>query len=150
MPQFYSLLMYFPSFYELNFVVCAPKQTGAEICLAAYEALAPVVRVLVSVLSPHTLACIRENDNPLLPDVEGKPVLDSFVCSFLQNINNLLAVGLLVRTRRAVLMNWKVFPSLYYFKVFFLYLVFVSFLSLLFSCGLVDIVSMDYIGEVVC
>ncbi|KAF3448239.1 hypothetical protein FNV43_RR08952 [Rhamnella rubrinervis] len=83
------------------------SETGAEICLAAYEALAPVLRALASGFSPRTLACIRENDNPLLPDVEGKPVLDSLVLSFLQNINNLLAVGVLVRTRRAVLMNWK-------------------------------------------
>lgn len=86
----------------------APKQTGAEICLAAYEALTPVFRALASVFSPHSLACIRENDNLLQPYTEGKPLLDSLVLSFLQNVNNLLAVGVLVRTRRAVLMNWKV------------------------------------------
>lgn len=86
----------------------APKQTGAEICLAAYEALTPVVRALASVFSPHSIACIRENDNLSPSDAECKPLLDSLVLSFLQNINNLLAVGVLVRTRRAVLMNWKV------------------------------------------
>lgn len=95
-------------------VACAPKQTGAEICLAAYEALAPVVRALASVFSPHTLAFIRENDSPLLPDVKSKPLLDSLALLFLQSINNLVAIGGLVRTRRAVLMNWKVFTKLYY------------------------------------
>nr|XP_048320592.1 uncharacterized protein LOC107430356 isoform X2 [Ziziphus jujuba var. spinosa] len=83
------------------------SETGAEICLAAYEALTPVVRALASVFSPHSIACIRENDNLSPSDAEGKPLLDSLVLSFLQNINNLLAVGVLVRTRRAVLMNWK-------------------------------------------
>ncbi|XP_058068925.1 uncharacterized protein LOC131218281 [Magnolia sinica] len=36
-----------------------------------------------------------------------KPLLDPLVLNFLQNINDLLAVGVLARSRRAVLMNWK-------------------------------------------
>lgn len=90
----------------------APKQTGAEICLAAYEGLAPVLKALVSMFSPQLLDTIRENDKLLLPKVEGTPLLDSLVLSFLQNINNLLTIGVLARTRRAVLMNWKVWICL--------------------------------------
>lgn len=85
----------------------APKQTGAEICLAAYEALAPALTALASVVSPQALDLVKKYDSLLLSSV-GKPLLDSLVLSFLQNINNLLAVGVFVRTRRAVLMNWKV------------------------------------------
>ena len=84
----------------------APKQTGAEICLATYEALAPALTALASVFSPQALDLVNKYDS-LLPSV-GKPLLDSLVLSFLENINNLLAVGVFVRTRRAVLMNWKV------------------------------------------
>lgn len=84
----------------------ALKQTGAEICLAAYEALAPALTALASVFSPQALDLVKKYDS-LLSSV-GKPLLDSLVLSFLENINNLLAVGVFVRTRRAVLMNWKV------------------------------------------
>ncbi|XP_062146057.1 uncharacterized protein LOC133854045 isoform X2 [Alnus glutinosa] len=83
------------------------SETGAEICLAAYEALTPVLRALVSIFSPQVLDTIRENDKVLLPKVEGTPLLDSLALSFLQNINTLLAVGVLARARRAVLMNAK-------------------------------------------
>jgi len=54
------------------------------------------------------LDLIRENDEFSAPVVEGKCCLDSLALSFLQNINNLLAVGVLARTRRAVLLNQKV------------------------------------------
>lgn len=56
-------------------------------------------------------------------NAEGKPVLDSLVLCFLQNINILIAVEKLVRTRRATLMNWKVLfsfsncPVSYFFSV---------------------------------
>uniref|UniRef100_A0A2N9GXM7 Uncharacterized protein n=1 Tax=Fagus sylvatica TaxID=28930 RepID=A0A2N9GXM7_FAGSY len=83
------------------------SETGAEICLAAYEALAPVLKALVSMFSPQHLDTIRENDKFLLPKVEGAPLLDSLALLFLQNVNNLLTVGVLARSRRAVLMNWK-------------------------------------------
>lgn len=88
--------------------LCTTRQTGAEIYLAAYEALASALRALASVFSPRFLDFIRENDKKLLSEVEGKPLFDFLVLSFLQNINGLLALGVLVRTRRAVLMNWKV------------------------------------------
>lgn len=83
------------------------SEAGAEICLAAYEALAPVLRALVSTSSSLSLDLIRENDEFSAPVVEGKCCLDSLALSFLQNINNLLAVGVLARTRRAVLLNQK-------------------------------------------
>lgn len=100
----------------------ASYQTGAEICLAAYEALAVALRALVSTLSPLSLDVIRAN-NKLFPSaVEVKYWLDSFALSLLQNINNLLAVGVLARTRRAVLLNWKVknlFIGNFHFNVLF-------------------------------
>lgn len=80
-------------------------QTGAEIHLAAYEALASTLTALVSVCSPQTLDLLKKYDLFLS---DGKSLLDSLVLSFLQNINNLLAVGVFVRSRRAILMNWKV------------------------------------------
>lgn len=84
------------------------NQTGAEICLAAYEALAPVLKAIVSKFSPPALDLIREDDKLFPPAGEEKPFLDFLVLSFLQNMNTLLAVGALARTRRAVLLNWKV------------------------------------------
>ncbi|XP_039022591.1 uncharacterized protein LOC120155085 isoform X1 [Hibiscus syriacus] len=83
------------------------SETEAEICLAAYEALAPALKALISVLSSQTLLLFRENSKSLQPAMEGEPWLDTLVLSFLQNINNLLAVGFMARTRRAVLLNWK-------------------------------------------
>ncbi|XWS49177.1 hypothetical protein CRYUN_Cryun13aG0141400 [Craigia yunnanensis] len=83
------------------------SETEAEVCIAAYEALAPALKAFVSAFSPQTLDLFRENCKSLLPAIEGKPWLDSLVLSFLQNINDLLAVGFMARTRRAVLLNWK-------------------------------------------
>ncbi|XP_043812569.1 uncharacterized protein LOC110629722 isoform X3 [Manihot esculenta] len=82
------------------------SESGAEVFVAAYEALAPILRALVSTFSPLDLDPIRENDKSS-SSAEGKAWLDPLLLSFLQNINNLLAVGVLVRTRRAVLLNWK-------------------------------------------
>lgn len=86
----------------------ASNQTEAEVCLAAYEALAPALKALVSAFSAQTLSLSWENFQSLLPAIEGEPWLDSLVLSFLQNINDLLAVRFMARTRRAVLLNWKV------------------------------------------
>ncbi|XP_042490760.1 uncharacterized protein LOC122070638 isoform X2 [Macadamia integrifolia] len=83
------------------------SEAGGEIRLAAYEALAPVFRALGSDLSPLVLNMIMENDGSLGRKVTGKPLLDSLVLSFLQNINDLLAGGVLARSRRAILMNLK-------------------------------------------
>ncbi|XVF10929.1 hypothetical protein REPUB_Repub07fG0225600 [Reevesia pubescens] len=83
------------------------SETEAEVCLAAYEALAPALKALVSAFSPQALVLFRENCKSLLPAIEGEPWLDSLILSFLQNINNLLSVGFMARARRAVLLNWK-------------------------------------------
>lgn len=91
-----------------------PNQSGAEVFVAAYEALAPILRALVSTFSPLDLDPIRENDKSS-SSAEGKAWLDPLLLSFLQNINNLLAVGVLVRTRRAVLLNWKVINMILFF-----------------------------------
>ncbi|KAJ0104679.1 hypothetical protein Patl1_18356 [Pistacia atlantica] len=80
------------------------SESGAEICLAAYEALASVLQAVVS---PQAFCFVRENDKSMLLAVEGQPLMDSWVLSFLQNVNSLLEVGVLARTRRAILLNWK-------------------------------------------
>ncbi|KAA8525977.1 hypothetical protein F0562_007922 [Nyssa sinensis] len=83
------------------------SETEAEICLAAYEALAYVLKALVSAFSSLALDLIMENDKPSTPKPGSRPLLDSLVLNFLHNIKNLIAFGKLVRTRRAILMNWK-------------------------------------------
>ncbi|CAK9173318.1 unnamed protein product [Ilex paraguariensis] len=83
------------------------SETEAEICVAAYEALAYVLKTLVCSFSPLALDLVMENDESLPPETDGKPVVDSFVRAFLQNINNLVAVGSLTRSRRAILLKWK-------------------------------------------
>ncbi|KAJ4957121.1 hypothetical protein NE237_013904 [Protea cynaroides] len=83
------------------------SETGGEIRLAAYEALAPVLKALVSSFSPLVLNMVMGNYGSLVPKLTGKPLLDSLVLSFLQNINDLLAGRVLARSRRAILMNLK-------------------------------------------
>lgn len=61
-----------------------------------------------ALVSPEALCFVRENDKSVLQKSEGKPWMDSWVLSFLQNVNSLLEVGVLARTRRAILLNWKV------------------------------------------
>ncbi|KAK0586054.1 hypothetical protein LWI29_000225 [Acer saccharum] len=80
------------------------NEVGAEICLATYEASASVLRALVS---SQALDFVRENDKLGISAEEGRPWMDSWVHYFLQNINSLLAVGVLSRARRAILLNWK-------------------------------------------
>lgn len=58
--------------------------------------------------SSQTLDCFNYNNKQLLPKESSMPLLDFAALSFLQNINDLLGTGVLVRTRRSVLMNWKV------------------------------------------
>ncbi|EEF37970.1 RNA binding protein, putative [Ricinus communis] len=93
-------------FLKTNSSLTYDTESGAEVCLAAYEALAPVLRALVFTFSPLALDLIRDSDKSS-SSAEEKAWLDQLVLSFLQNINNLLAVGVLVRSRRAVLLNWK-------------------------------------------
>lgn len=83
------------------------SESGAEICLATYEALASVLQVLVSEFSSEALRFIRDESTIHHPGVEGRPLLDSLILTFHQHVNGLLDAGVLVRTRRAVLLKWK-------------------------------------------
>ncbi|XP_070009091.1 uncharacterized protein [Nicotiana sylvestris] len=83
------------------------SEIEAEICLAAYEALAGALDGLVSMFSLLSLDHVTENDELTPLEADGKSVLDSLLRTLLQNINSIVAVGNLARTRRAVLLNWK-------------------------------------------
>ncbi|KAL2573578.1 hypothetical protein AAZV13_17G136200 [Glycine max] len=82
------------------------SEMGAEISLAAYEALVSVLRVLASTYFPHSFYLVEENEQ-LFSEIEGRPRLDYMCVSFIQNINDLLGSGVLARTRRAVLLEIK-------------------------------------------
>ncbi|CAM0871313.1 unnamed protein product [Alopecurus aequalis] len=78
-------------------------ETGAEIHLAAYEALAYVLAALST--APISQFCdfveTKQNNQTI------KLSLDLLATTFLGNINILLTNGVLTRSRRAVLMCWK-------------------------------------------
>ncbi|KAL6648997.1 hypothetical protein ACP70R_013221 [Stipagrostis hirtigluma subsp. patula] len=78
-------------------------ETGAELHLAAYEALAYVLAVLSSARSSQFLEFVEGKKT----NQADKFSLDILVTTFLNNINYLLTDGILTRSRRAVLMNWK-------------------------------------------
>ena len=84
------------------------SQSGAEIRLAAYEALACVLKALSTYFNPSCLDFVMAYNESHFSNDEVKPLLDPLVLCFLHNINDLLANGVLARSRRAVLMNWKV------------------------------------------
>lgn len=85
----------------------ASDQAAAEVYLAAFEALAVVLNAFVSLCSAGAFNLL-ENDNTLITMVDGDYWLQVSVPAFLHNINQLLTAGLLVRSRRAVLLSWKV------------------------------------------
>ncbi|TVU48714.1 hypothetical protein EJB05_08359 [Eragrostis curvula] len=78
-------------------------ETGAELHLAAYEALAYVLVALSSAQSSQFMDLVEWNKKYHA----SKFSLDILVTTFLNNINYLLTNGILTRSRRAVLMNWK-------------------------------------------
>ncbi|KAK7251820.1 hypothetical protein RIF29_35366 [Crotalaria pallida] len=82
------------------------SETGAEICLAAHEALVSALRVLASSYFSQSSNLIEENEQ-LFSETEGRPQLDCMFVSFIQNINDILGAGVLARTRRAVLLDIK-------------------------------------------
>ncbi|KAK7262184.1 hypothetical protein RJT34_29746 [Clitoria ternatea] len=82
------------------------SETGAEISLAAYDALVSVLRVLASTYYSQPYHLLEENEQ-LFSETEGRSHLDYMCESFIQNINDLLRVGVLARTRRAVLLDIK-------------------------------------------
>uniref|UniRef100_A0A1J3HNC1 tRNA (guanosine(18)-2'-O)-methyltransferase TARBP1 n=1 Tax=Noccaea caerulescens TaxID=107243 RepID=A0A1J3HNC1_NOCCA len=82
------------------------SEAAAEVYLAAFEALAAVLNAFVSLCSAGAFNLL-ENDNTLITMVDGDYWLQVSVPAFLHNINHLLTAGLLVRSRRAVLLSWK-------------------------------------------
>ncbi|CAA7028190.1 unnamed protein product [Microthlaspi erraticum] len=82
------------------------SEAAAEVYLAAFEALAAVLNAFVSLCSAGAFNLL-ENDNTLITMVDGEYWLQVSVPAFLHNINHLLTAGLLVRSRRAVLLSWK-------------------------------------------
>ncbi|XP_023635654.1 uncharacterized protein LOC17880577 isoform X1 [Capsella rubella] len=82
------------------------SEAAAEVYLAAFEALVAVLSAFVSLCSAGAFNLL-ENDNTLLSMVDGEFWLQVSVPAFLHNINHLLTAGLLVRSRRAVLLSWK-------------------------------------------
>ncbi|XP_027919590.1 uncharacterized protein LOC114178088 isoform X2 [Vigna unguiculata] len=82
------------------------SEMGAEISLAAYEALVSILRVFASTFFPRSLYVVEESEQ-MFSEAEGRPRLDFMCLSFIQNINNLLGSGVLARTRRAVLLDIK-------------------------------------------
>ncbi|CAL4928552.1 unnamed protein product [Urochloa decumbens] len=76
-------------------------ETGAELHLAAYEALA---YVLESLSTAHNSLDLVETEQT---NQARNFSLDISVTTFLNNINRLLMDGILTRSRRAVLMTWK-------------------------------------------
>ncbi|XP_074269533.1 uncharacterized protein LOC141592672 [Silene latifolia] len=99
--------------YQWNFfykVVSTPigdTETYAEIRLAAYEALSFVLKASSRVISSSSLSLIREMHKCSDPVAKDELILDSLALTFINQINGFLAVRQLVRSRKAVLMNWK-------------------------------------------
>ncbi|CAI0417745.1 unnamed protein product [Linum tenue] len=82
------------------------SETGAEVGVAAYEALSYALKALASSFSKLSLDLIKQH-NISSHLTEDEPWLDVVVIPFLHSVNNLLAVGALARSRRAVLLKWK-------------------------------------------
>ncbi|TKV98779.1 hypothetical protein SEVIR_9G583000v4 [Setaria viridis] len=78
-------------------------ETGAELHLAAYEALAYVLEALSTARNSQYLDLVETEQT----NQARKFSLDISVTTFLNNINRLLTDGILTRSRRAVLMTWK-------------------------------------------
>lgn len=67
----------------------------------ALKEMAPMFSLL-------SLDLVKQNDGLSPSEADDRLILDSFFSTFLQNINSLIGAGTLVRTRRAVLLHWKV------------------------------------------
>lgn len=84
-------------------------QTGAETCLAAYEALVPVLNTICRSFSPLAHKVVASYNKSILLEDDGGSFLDPIVKQFFKNVNSLLALGVLAQSRKAILMDWKVF-----------------------------------------
>ncbi|ONK73420.1 uncharacterized protein A4U43_C04F31310 [Asparagus officinalis] len=89
------------------FIIMHELEAGAELCLGGYEALAYVFKAWTMTLSSSDFDFIKSYNKSKFPDRENPSILDPLVHGFLHGINDLLANGVLTRSRRAVLMNWK-------------------------------------------
>ena len=74
--------------------------------------MAYVFKAWTMSFTSSTFDFIMSYNKSHFPDKENLPLLDPLVLSFIHNINDLLANGVLTRSRRAVLMNWKVLKFL--------------------------------------
>ncbi|XP_031502513.1 uncharacterized protein LOC116265767 isoform X2 [Nymphaea colorata] len=95
--------------YTWNVIALRPPVTeaGAEVQLAAHEALADVLEALAVTCLPRDVHILMMNDKPVVGESETRIILDPLVNKFLDCINKLLAIGMLARSRRAVLIHWK-------------------------------------------
>ncbi|CAI9095603.1 OLC1v1031591C1 [Oldenlandia corymbosa var. corymbosa] len=83
------------------------SERDAEISLGAYEALSCVLKDLITMASHLAFDLFTGCERFSVLHADAKPSLDVFVQFFLQNVNTLISTGNLVRSRRAVLFNWK-------------------------------------------
>ncbi|WOG87063.1 hypothetical protein DCAR_0206283 [Daucus carota subsp. sativus] len=83
------------------------SETEAEICIGAFEALCYILKAIVSVSSTLSLELVMESFKISSPKCQDEPILDYLFETFLGSINNIIGYAELVRSRRAVLMNWK-------------------------------------------
>lgn len=65
-----------------------------------------------------TLDIVADTDISFQTETDDKALLDGFVCKFMRNSNQIIDGGLLARSRRAILMNWKVILPFYCFLIF--------------------------------
>ncbi|VFQ70505.1 unnamed protein product [Cuscuta campestris] len=83
------------------------SEIEAEISLAAYEAVGSALKEMTSIFAHVSLDPLKFNDGFSQSEAHDKLNLDSFISTFLPHINGLVCCGMLVRTRRAVLLHWK-------------------------------------------
>ncbi|XP_072962129.1 uncharacterized protein [Typha angustifolia] len=91
-------------------VILSPNgdtEIGAEVRLAAYEALAYVLKALSAAFASSNFDLMMAYSMSKQLDGKVEPSLDLLAINFLDNINDLLTNGILTRSRRAVLMYWK-------------------------------------------
>ncbi|CAN6486747.1 unnamed protein product [Victoria cruziana] len=95
--------------YTWKVITLVPPETeaGAEVQLAAHEALADVLEALAVTFFPRDVHTLMIIDKSKVEESETRIVLDSLVNRFLDCINELLAIGMLARSRQAVLIQWK-------------------------------------------
>ncbi|GLT91144.1 hypothetical protein SLE2022_090460 [Rubroshorea leprosula] len=102
-----SLTFLWKFFWKATASPTCDSETEAEVHIAAYEALAHVLKALVPAFSAQALNLVKDNYESVPPPIKDQALLDTLILSFLQNVNDLLGVGVMARTRRAILLKWK-------------------------------------------